>query len=171
MCLGSGGGGGGGGGNKKKLLRPHLSFTILQSNSQQQEENMFKCQRCGEDFARRDNLTRHKKRRYDCGANTSTVGGGRNQVCKNIRLNRRNSDDSNDGDFYSRNSTTEDDDDIPYFDGDEFCDNNKPKTLETLNKMMKMLKIPEHRWSRIASGILEEDRARKNLFKHNLIAE
>ena len=122
---------------------------------------MFKCQRCGEDFARKDNLTRHKKRRYECDANTSTDGGGggRNQVCKSIRLNRRNSDDF-DEDLHSRNSTAEDDDDIPYFDGDEFCD-NKPKTRETLNKMMKLLKIPEHRWSRIASGILEEDRARK----------
>ena len=118
---------------------------------------MFKCGRCGEDFARKDSTSRHKKRRYDCDANTAN--GGRNQVYKSTRLNRRNSDDSDDdGDLYSRNSTTEEeDDDIPYFDGDEFCD-NKPKTVETLNKMMKMLKIPEHRWSRIASGILEEDR-------------
>ena len=118
---------------------------------------MFKCQRCGEDIARRDNLTRHKKRRYDCDANTST-GGEKNQVCKSIRLNRRNN--SNDFDGGDLHSPAEGDDDIPYFDGDEFCD-NKPKTLETLNKMMKLLKIPEHRWSRIASAILEEDRARK----------
>ena len=121
MCVGSGGGGGG---NKKKLLRPHLSFTILQSNSQHQKQNkkMFKCQRCGKHFARRDNLTRHKKRRYDCDVNTST-GGGRNQVCKSIRLNRRNnSDDFDGGDLHS---PAEGDEDIPYFDGMSFVITNQ----------------------------------------------
>ena len=109
---------------------------------------MFKCQRCGEDFARKDNLIRHKKRRYECDANNSTDGGAgrKNQVCKSIRLNRWNSADDFDEDLHSRNLTAEDDDDIPYFDGDEFCD-NKPKSRETLNKMMKLLRISEHRWS------------------------
>ena len=130
---------------------------------------MFKCQRCGEDFARKDNLTRHTKRRYHCDA---TEGGRDGYGNQSVRLSRRKHDNyySEENDFHSQNSTTtEDDDDIPYFDGDEFCD-NKPKTRETLNKMMKLLKIPEHRWSRIASGILEEDRAGKKLYKHNLAA-
>ena len=126
---------------------------------------MFKCERCGEDFARMDNLTRHKNRRYRCDANTTTAGGVVNQ--KRIRLNRQNFDDFNEEDnLHSRNSG--EDDDIPYFDGDEFCD-NKPKTRETLNKMMKLLRIPEPRWNRIAIDILEEDQAKRtNLFKRNL---
>ena len=133
---------------------------------------MFKCQRCGEDFARKDNLTRHKKRRYHCGVYTSSDGGGGgNHVSKSIRLNRQNSDDFGEDNIdlhHSQNSAAEDDEDIPYFDGDEFCD-NKPKTRETLNRMMKMLKIPEHRWNRIATDILKEEQAKRtHLFKHNL---
>ena len=131
---------------------------IYHSTVEQSTSKMFKCRRCGEDFARKDNLTRHKKRRYDCDANTSTDdGGGRNQVCKSIRLNRRNSDDFSE-DLHSAAA----DDDIPYFDGDEFCD-NKPKTRETLNKMMKLLRIPEHRWNRIATDILTEDHTKHHI--------
>ena len=114
---------------------------------------MIKCERCGEDFARKDSLTRHKNRKYRCDVNRRT---GVNQ--KRIRLNRQNSDDFNEDDLHARNF--DDDDDIPYFDGSEFCD-NKPKTRETLKKMMKLLKIPEQRWNRIATGILEEDQAKR----------
>ena len=48
---------------------------------------------------------------------------------------------------------------IPTFDGDEFS-GKKPKSRETLNRMMEMLKIPEHRWEKIATDMLQEDRKR-----------
>ena len=45
---------------------------------------------------------------------------------------------------------------IPTFHGAEFS-GNKQLTRETLNKMMKMLKIPEHRWENIAKEFLENE--------------
>ena len=48
---------------------------------------------------------------------------------------------------------------IPTFDGAEFS-GEKPKSRETLNRMMEMLKIPEHRWEKIATDMLKEDRER-----------
>ena len=45
---------------------------------------------------------------------------------------------------------------IPTFDSAEFG-TNKPKSRETLNKMMKMLKIPEHRWESIVKEFLENE--------------
>ena len=55
----------------------------------------------------------------------------------------------------------DDDDDIPHFDGDEFS-GKKTKSRETLYRMMKMLTIPEERWDRIATGVLEEEQAVKD---------
>ena len=51
-------------------------------------------------------------------------------------------------------------DDIPVFGGDEFC-GNIPVSRETLNKITKLLRIPEHRWNQIATGILEQDETKK----------
>ena len=45
---------------------------------------------------------------------------------------------------------------IPSFDGAEFS-GEKAKSRETLNRMMKMLKIPEQRWGSIATDILKQD--------------
>ena len=45
---------------------------------------------------------------------------------------------------------------IPTFDGTEFC-SNKPKSCEIIYKMMKMLKIPEHRWENIVKELLEDE--------------
>ena len=67
-------------------------------------------ERCSEDFASKDNLTRHKNRKYRC----DVLRTGGNQVCKGMRLNRWNSDDFNQDDFYcggdspSRNSNEDD---------------------------------------------------------------
>ena len=46
---------------------------------------------------------------------------------------------------------------MPTFDGDEFC-GNKPLTRLNLNRIMKMMKIPENRWDRIATAELLEQR-------------
>ena len=51
-------------------------------------------------------------------------------------------------------------DNIPYFDGDEFCGRSL-KSRETLNIMMKLLRIPEHYWDCIARDVLEEEKARE----------
>ena len=48
----------------------------------------------------------------------------------------------------------------PTFDGAEFS-GTKPKSRETLHRMMEMLKIPDHRRERIATEILKEDRERE----------
>ena len=50
---------------------------------------MTKCERCGEDFARKDN------RKYRC----DVLSTGGNQVCKGVRLNSRSSDDFTQDDF------------------------------------------------------------------------
>ena len=51
-------------------------------------------------------------------------------------------------------TSTSSDDEIPTFDGAEFC-SDKPLRRETLYKMMKMLKIPKRRWEHVASEELE----------------
>ena len=106
----------------------------------------FKCKRCGEDFARKGNLTRHKKRKYPCG---DTVD---RDVCEAAPRQRKRISEEYD---FNEETSQSDDDDIPTFDGDEFC-GNKPKSRETLNKMMKLLKVPEHRWDKIGTSILNE---------------
>ena len=129
---------------------------------------MKRCERCGEDFARKDSLTQHKNRKYHCDVdrkyhydvNARTDG---NEVCKRKRLNSQKTDD-----FHEDVDDDDDDDDIPTFDSTEFC-SDKPLSRQTLERMMKMLKIPEHRWNRIAADILKEKRATKtHLFKYDL---
>ena len=104
---------------------------------------MFRCDRCGEDFARMDNLTRHINRRYRCRLKNQEDSDTPVNEEKRSRYSVKTPDKGPDSD-----------DNIPEFDGAEFC-GDKPLRRETLYKMMKMLKIPEHRWERIASEELE----------------
>ena len=128
---------------------------------------MKRYERCGEDFARKDSLTRHKNRKYRCDVdrkyhndiNTRTDG---NEGCKRTRWNRQKTDDGFDEDYFEELGA-DDDDDIPTFDGDEFC-GDKPLSRQPLERMMKMLKIPAHRGNRIATGILKEEQDKKNSF-------
>ena len=103
---------------------------------------MPSCDYCSASFTRSDNLTRHKNHHCKAGEEPRETKRRRfstvSPVNKNLEL----------------------DDDIPTFDGDEFC-GNKPLTRETLNKMMKMLKIPEYRWGRIAAAELLEAEKRR----------
>ena len=116
-------------------------------------------------------MTRHKNRKYRC----DVLRTGGNQVCKGMRLNRRNSDDFNQDDFYgggeSPSQNSNEDDTSPTIDGDEFC-GNKSLTRQTIVRMMKLLKIPKQRWNRIATGILEEDQVKRtrmgNIFVRKL---
>ena len=48
---------------------------------------------------------------------------------------------------------------IPTFDSDEFS-SKKPKSRETIYKMMEMLNIPDHRKETICTKILKEDQER-----------
>ena len=104
----------------------------------------FKCERCGNDFARKDILTRHINRKYPCGgANTPY------QRDSSVSRKSRFSADCPQ-DVSARQE------DIQTFDGAEFS-GEKPKSRETLLKMMEMLKIPEHRREKIATDMLKED--------------
>ena len=98
---------------------------------------MFRCDRCGEDFARMDNLARHINRRYRCHP-------------KDLEDSDTPANEEKRSRYVVKTSDKDPDDDIPEFDGAEFC-GDKLLRRETLYKMMKMLKIPvkEHRWERI----------------------
>ena len=99
---------------------------------------MLRCDRCGEDFARMDNLARHRNRRYRCHPEGSDTSANEAKISR----------------YAAKTSDKDPDDDIPEFDGAEFC-GDKALKRETIYKMMKMLKIPEHRWECIASKELE----------------
>ena len=109
---------------------------------------MFRCDRCGEDFARMDSLSRHRNRRYRCHPKDQEDSDTPANEEKKLKF---------DEEKRPRHAKTTDmisDNEIPEFDGAEFC-GDKPLRRETLYKMMKMLKIPGHRWERIASEELE----------------
>ena len=100
---------------------------------------MFSCKDCSTSFGREDNLRRHK--------NHHCKGGERDDVSKAKR--GRISKTYPGADFGNQTPTV--DDEMPTFDGDEFC-GNKPLTRQTLYRMLKMMKIPEDRWERIATA-------------------
>ena len=80
-------------------------------------------------------------------------GSERGKTCERIRGRIRKPYQTADLD----NETPTFRDEIPTFDGDEFC-GNKPLTRPTLNRIMKMMKIPEDRWDQIATAELPERR-------------
>ena len=104
---------------------------------------MYSCHGCNTAFTREDNLIRHKK--YHC--IQSSKDNDKNTQSKRYPVERKPTLDS-------ESTSTSSDDEIPEFDGAEFC-GDKPLRCETLYKMMKMLKIPGHRWERIAIEELE----------------
>ena len=104
---------------------------------------MYYCYECDAPFTRGDDLIRHKK--YHC--IQPSKDNSKNMLLKRHRVERNRSLDG-------ESTSTSSDDDIPEFDGAEFC-GDKPLRRETLYKMMKMLKIPEHRWECIANKELE----------------
>ena len=103
---------------------------------------MPSCDDRGVSFSREDNLRRHKN--HHCNSSEQLT---EEEPCGAKRR------------WISVVSTVhkdpESDYDIPSFDGDEFC-GNKSKSRETFNRMMKMLKLPKHRWDRIATAELLE---------------
>ena len=118
------------------------------------------CSRCNNSFATRQSLWNHKQRcrgtQYDMENNKETFHDYRKDDYQ-IFGRKESADGSTNAKV--QKVVTEDEDDIPYFDGDEF-DGKIPKSRETLNKMMKMLKIPKERWDRIATA--EEQDARNS---------
>ena len=106
---------------------------------------MYSCHECDAPFTREDNLTRHKK--YHC--IQPSEDQSKNTLSRRYRPVERNQ--ISDGESNLKSS---DDDEIPTFDGAEFC-GDKRLRRETLYKMMKMLKIPQHRWERISTAELE----------------
>ena len=112
---------------------------------------MLRCDRCGEDFARMDNLTRHINRRYRCRPEDQEDSGIPANEEKKLKFEANEEKRSR---YAVKTPDKGPDDDIPEFDVAEFC-GDKPLRRETLYKMMKMLKIPEHRWDHIVSEELE----------------
>ena len=109
---------------------------------------MFSCEDCGTSFGREDNLRRHKNHHCKGGEWGKTCEPKRRQIKKTYRT----TDLDNETPTFS--------DEIPTFDGDEFC-GNKPLARPTLNRIMKMMKMPEDRWDRIATAELLE-RGKRN---------
>ena len=90
---------------------------------------MFSCKDCGTSFGREDNLRRHK--------NHHCIGGERGKTCEPIQERIRKT-----------YQTTYLDNEIPTFDRAKFC-GDKALTRQTLNKMLKMLRVPENKWNKI----------------------
>ena len=108
------------------------------------------CEHCGNDFARSDSLARHRKRKYRCGGD---------EECDTAPRERRTSN-YNDSTVVKKVLSNSKDDN-PTFDGAEFC-GDKPLTRQTLNKMLKMLRVPEHRWNKIVDEeLLERNTVRR----------
>ena len=81
----------------------------------------FICERCGDDFARRDSLTPHNRRRY---------GSDGDEEYQAVRERKKlNSDDL----AMVKKTLPTSDDEIPSFDGAEFC-RDKPFTRKTLKQ-------------------------------------
>ena len=101
---------------------------------------MFRCDRCGEDFARIDNLTRHINRRYRCRPKDQEDSETPVNEEKKLKF-ETNEEKRLRYTVKTPDKDTSSDNDIPEFDGAEFC-GDKPLRRETLYKMMKMLRIP-----------------------------
>ena len=108
---------------------------------------MASCDQCCVNFIRPDNLKRHQ--RYSC--NSTNSGGSYHRRQGTFKHKISKHDDGGDDDDYDNNTAPKSvtKKEIPEFDGAEFC-GEKPKSRETLNRMMAMLNIPEHRWESIA---------------------
>ena len=107
------------------------------------------CSRCNNAFATRQSLWNHKQR---CRGMQKTFHDYRKDDYQ--IFDRKGSADgatNAKGQKSLNEIVNEDDDDIPYFDGDEFS-GKIPRSRETLYKIMKMLKIPEECWDFIATA-------------------
>ena len=117
---------------------------------------MYSCNQCGRNFTRHDNLKRHTKLHCTDIYNKDTES---RNYCKRIKLDSDEQEPQNKyamKNYFEKESTPSQ---TPTFDGAEFS-GTKPKSRETLHRMMEMLKIPDHRRERIATEILKEDRDR-----------
>ena len=95
---------------------------------------MVRCDTCRKDFSRKDALTRHKK--FSCDGSHKAEA----KINVDCVANREESDSKP----VVISPETDDNllQDIPTFDGAEFS-GEKPKSEETLTKIMEMLKIPQ----------------------------
>ena len=125
----------------------------------------YKCKQCSKCYATRQSRWKHQQRCRGADLEQEPKGmvGDYRQSDYQIFRSGESADGSTNAKARKLEDAVvnEDDDDIPYFDGDEFS-GKIPKSRETLNRMMKMLKIPEERWERIATGVLEEEQAKRD---------
>ena len=127
-----------------------------------------RCDSCSKVYAHRQSLFKHKKNCIGGVCTKSLANLSAAKVVKPqkmmdlsepIKLSHKNGRFTplHDGTEALQDAHDPTMDNIPTFDGAEFCD-KKPKSDETLIKIMKMLKIPRHRHARI----LKEERQRDN---------
>ena len=103
------------------------------------------CSACSREFTRNSNLIRHQKDR--CKAlEKQKYSSYQQRVIENEQLSGSKKEE------------------IPTFDSDEFS-GKKPKSRETIYKMMKTMKIPEHRWGKIAADIVKPHKEPVDLSK------
>ena len=111
---------------------------------------MLSCEDCGTSFGREANLRRHKNHHCKGGERDEACEPKRGRIRKTYRGTNLGIEISTFGDK------------IPTFGGDLFY-GNKPLTRQTLYRMMKMMRIPEDRWDRIATAEQLEWRKRNDI--------
>ena len=114
---------------------------------------MVRCDTCGEDFSRKDALTRHKK--YSCDASHKTEA---KRIVDCVAKREESNSKPIDIPPETHDSMSQE---IPTFDVAEFS-GEKPKSEETLIKIMEMLKIPQEK---CASILKEEKQLEEQTFK------
>ena len=107
---------------------------------------MFACKDCCTSFGRENNLRRLKNHYCNSYERDEACEPKRGRIKKTYKTAG-----------LLDNETPTFSAEIPTFDGDEFC-GNKPLTRPTLNRIMKMMNMPEDRWNRIATTELLEQR-------------
>ena len=118
------------------------------------------CGRCNKGLASYRSLCNHKQR---CREEFSVGRVAYNKIREKAVPRKRSLGyeiPTIDGNKFSRKRISDDDDDeIPTFDGDQFC-GNKLLTQQTLNRMMKLLKIPKEKWDQVAKEELQVNKSK-----------
>ena len=138
-------GGGGGGVYNWKMM----AFNLHSRQSRQRVNiKMVECCICGEDFARKDILSRHLKRKYPCDGSKSRQSDTKSRSDESLL----------EQDIDHEDDTSESDDDTDDADGEEKIDvdtvevdskDSQPFTLNSLDQLVKSLKSEQLSYSRI----------------------
>ena len=120
----------------------HSREFIYFLNAEELTPDMHRCHICGFEFPRRDNLSRHLKRKYPC--------DGQNRKVDQYKRDRSSINELN----HMRQSESMNTREIPTFDGAEFS-GEKLISSDTLDKLMEMQGIPVKRREEIKREEIE----------------